>query len=59
MLEMSVVAIVLLMLAMFIPLISLICLLVLNSKSTATLQLAGIKVGLMGAKSSELPSIES
>lgn len=58
-LEMSMVAIVSLMLAMFIPLVSLICLLVLNSKATSTLQLTGIKVGLMGAKSSDLPSAKS
>ena len=58
-LGMHIVAIVFLMLAMFIPFVSLICLFVLNGKATSTLQLAGIKVGLMGAKISDLPSVEN
>lgn len=43
------------LIAMFIPLVSLICLLVLNSEATNFLRDAGIRVGLMGAKSSDLP----
>lgn len=46
---------VLAMLAMFIPLVSLIVLVVLNDKATSKLQLNGVKVGFMGAKSSDLP----
>ena len=36
--------------AMFIPLINLICLVVLNQKATTFLKSKGIKVGLLGAK---------
>lgn len=55
-LELGTGALILYLTAMFIPLVSLICLLVLNSKATSVLRDAGIKVGLMGAKPSELPS---
>ena len=41
---------------MFIPFIALICLLVLNRQATRILKDAGIRVGLMGAKTSDLPS---
>ena len=58
-LELHTVAIVFLMLAMVIPLVSTICLLVLNGKATSVLKSAGIKVGLMGAKASDLPSVEN
>ena len=47
-----------LMVLILIPLIGLICLLVLNQKATATLKQAGIHVGLMGAKTSDLPAAE-
>lgn len=36
--------------AMFIPLVNLICLLVLNSRATAFLRSRGVQVGFMGAK---------
>ena len=42
--------------SMLIPLVSLVCLLVLNGKATRTLKSAGIRVGLMGASVAELPS---
>ena len=42
--------------AMFIPLVSLICLPVLNSRATKVLKQAGIRVGLMGAKVTDLPA---
>jgi hypothetical protein len=45
------------LIAMFIPLLNLICLLDLNSKATSILRDAGIKVGLMGAKLSDLPDV--
>lgn len=48
-------AAVLAMIAMFIPLASLIVLVVFNGKATAKLQLNGVRVGFMGAKSSDLP----
>ncbi len=38
------------LIAMFIPLVNLICLVVLNQKATATLKAAGIRVGLLGAR---------
>ena len=41
--------------AMFVPLVSLVCLVVLNNKATVYLQSNGIPVGLMGAKRSDLP----
>ena len=43
--------------AMFIPIVSLICLVVLNNKATVLLQEHGIRVGLMGAKRSDLPPV--
>jgi len=42
----------------FIPLIGLIALLHINGKATKTLQANGVKVGLMGAKSSDLEKIK-
>lgn len=47
---------VLYLVAMFVPLASLIFLLVLNQKATTLLTEAGIKVGLMGARPSDLPN---
>ena len=44
--------------AMFIPLVSLICLLVLNSRATKVLKQAGIRVGLMGAKVADFAVIQ-
>ncbi len=46
---------ILLMLLMFVPLVSLIVLLVINNRATNLLRGAGIRVGLMGAKTGELP----
>lgn len=43
------------LLLMFVPLVSLICLLLLNKKATDILRAAGIDVGLMGAKLQDLP----
>lgn len=37
-------------LAMFIPLVNLICLVILNGRATAYLKSQGVKVGLLGAK---------
>ncbi len=58
-LQLSTVASVLYLIAMFIPLVSLICLLILNGRATRALKEAGIRVGLMGAKPSTLPSAET
>ena len=44
------------LLAMFIPVVSLICLLVLNARATRTLRNYGVKVGLMGARMADLPA---
>ena len=46
---------VLCLIAMLLPIVSLGCLVVLNSKATGILRAAGIKVGFMGAKPSDLP----
>lgn len=43
----------------FIPLIGLIALLIINSKATKVLQANGIKVGLMGAKKSDLEKFKT
>ncbi|AFM27493.1 CPBP family intramembrane glutamic endopeptidase [Desulfomonile tiedjei] len=49
---------VLYLLLMFIPIINTIALLMLNNKATQTLRKAGIRVGLMGARPSDLPAHE-
>lgn len=49
---------VLFMLAMCLPIISLICLLVLSMRATDVLTRAGINVGFMGARLSDLPPEE-
>jgi len=54
-LEFSTGASILYLVAMFLPLVSLLCLLLLNSKATGVLRDAGIKVGLMGASPDDLP----
>jgi len=41
-------------LGMFVPLLSLILLLILSSRATAALRAAGFKVGLMGARTKEI-----
>jgi len=46
----SVLAIIFLVMAMFVPLVNLITLLIVNSKATNALRAAGYSVGLMGAK---------
>ena len=54
-LQLSTAASVLYLLAMFIPLVSLICLLILNRKAISLLRANGIRVGFMGVKPSDLP----
>ena len=43
--------------SIFLPVVSLICLVRLNSNATVILQLNGIRVGLMGPKVSDLPLV--
>ena len=54
-LDMSVTSRILFMLGTLIPLLGLILLLVINQKATSYLNRCQIKVGLMGAKLSDLP----
>jgi hypothetical protein len=51
-------SLVLTMLALLVPGIALICLLSMNAEATSLLQAVGIRVGLFGAKSSDLKSVE-
>jgi hypothetical protein len=48
----------LLMLAMFVPLVGLVCLLVVNAGATRRLREAGVRVGLLGASAKDLPEEE-
>ena len=57
-LEMSTVSAGFYVVAMFIPLVSLVCLLILHRTAVKLLRAEGIRVGLMGAKISDLPVAE-
>jgi hypothetical protein len=54
-LRLSTVATTLLLIAMFVPVVGLICLLAVNARATSRLREAGIKVGLLGARTKDLP----
>ena len=58
-LDLSTVSAVLYVVVMFVPLVSLVFLLILRRKATKFLQWEGVRVGLMGAKVSDLPAAEA
>ena len=56
-LGMSAWSIVFFLIAMWIPILGLVCLLVLNASATRTLREAGVPVGLLGAKRADLEAV--
>lgn len=56
-LGMSTESTVLFLIAMLIPFLGLVCLLVLNARATRALRKAGVRVGLLGAKGSDLETV--